>query len=216
MTRLGIHTEVPNPGRPARTHAWLSLEKDGVTKTYSLYHDDHIRAHDNGQSHGWNGSGTHVRENVDLDKILTASRFMNISPEQERRLVQSLSQPERFDTFENTCCHFAARTWENTTGEHLEVKHPTLGPNDQYFTVESPVGLEQSIRSRNLEQTTSQEQAPAQADPQREAERPLTFAERKAEADRQRAEMHRPIEINEEEQRRRRKQERQLDQERDR
>ena len=118
MARIGIHTRVPDPNNARTMHAWISTTRDGQVSTYSSYPDDNDRAHLNGQSNGWNGSGTHVRKDVDLDQlaIATASRYIDLNAEQEARLVQALKQPENWTTLDNNCAHFSARAWHSATG----------------------------------------------------------------------------------------------------
>ena len=93
MAKLGIHTHVPDPDKPNSTHAWLSIEREGQVITYGLYGSGQA-SQQNGQGEGWNGSGTHIRQNLELGRDATASRFKIMTVQEEAKLVESLNEME--------------------------------------------------------------------------------------------------------------------------
>jgi len=153
MAILGIHTDVPDDESPGASHAWVTLEKDGTTRSFGLYPDNQ-EVIECGQEAGWNGSGTHVREGIDSDRIPTSSIYQELTPEQEDKFWQAMDGPQEYSTRHNNCAHWASDTWEQTTGQNLEVKHQIDSPFETGKTVnvDSPIGLEHSIQEAQLEQ----------------------------------------------------------------
>ncbi len=154
MTKLGIHTHVPDPDKPDGTHAWVSVERGGRVTTYGLYGNSQA-SQQNEQGQGWNGSGTHIRQDLELGRPATSGRYRDLNGEQEERLTQCLKTIEVYSYRKNNCSHFASRTWEEVTGERLPIGHMAPDGVGGRFLAFTPAGLEQSIRARELVEPTA-------------------------------------------------------------
>ncbi len=118
-TVVGIHSNVRpgmldpftgaefQPGLSAG-HAWLSVTRDGETKTYGLWPDWNPAAADN-------GSGTDIRTNLEVGDVPAASRYFRLTPEQATALEAKLSENATWEYTEN-CSSWASSTLKAVTG----------------------------------------------------------------------------------------------------
>ena len=130
-----MHTYVPDEKNPKDSHAWITVEKEGKKQDYSLYPPG-------------------VLEGQDKTRKPTASLYKNLNPEQELRLKNTLAERREYSTRNNNCSHFTKEVYEQTTSVRLPnntVLPDGVGGNQQVGT---PIGLEQSIRGREIDQQT--------------------------------------------------------------
>ena len=122
-TIIGIHNNArsgavdPTAGQPAESsftdgHAWLSVTRDGVTKTYGLWPDDHEGIQARGLD---NGNASDIRVGMEDRFRSVASRYHQLTPEQATALVAKLQENVTWGCTAN-CSSWASGTLTHVTG----------------------------------------------------------------------------------------------------
>lgn len=140
---LGIHSTVDprtegSFNQLVDGHAWITVTRNGQTKHYGLWPDAHSRVQDN-------GPGTDIREGMEALLRPTASRYYALTPEQERRLDQALSENVAW-SYTNTCASWATTTLTKVTGQQLDA--------GELMLTDTPRELIESIRRAERLQPT--------------------------------------------------------------
>ncbi|MBX3607299.1 MAG: hypothetical protein KF788_18610 [Piscinibacter sp.] len=147
---LRLHTCVPDPQDPRGSHAWLSLEQNGQTTTYSLQGDrsPYVDGTDQAQPHTSTGERTELRRNCDAhwQGQGEVAREKTLTAQQLSQFEAWADQPHQYATRGNNCAHAARDGWKAATGEHFEVVHeqPSRFETGAVETFSCPAGLAQS------------------------------------------------------------------------
>lgn len=148
---LRLHVNVPDAEDPRGSHAWLSLEQNGQTTTYSLQGDrsPHVDGTDQARPTTSSGERTELRRDCDApwaekgavirEKVLTAG--------QVAQFEAWADQPQHYATRSNNCAHAARDGWKAATGEHFEVVHeqPSKIETGAVESFSCPAGLARSV-----------------------------------------------------------------------
>ena len=168
-TILGIHSNArsgaidPTTGKPAESsftdgHAWLSVTRGGVTKTYGLWPDDHERIQGLGLD---NGDGSDIRVGMEDRFRSVASRYYQLTPDQATALKAKLAANVEWG-HTNNCSSWASETLTAVTGVRINADEPlSLG------IVETPRVLGESIHNLELRDRTSSTEPAATRAPSR-------------------------------------------------
>ncbi|MGO1071036.1 hypothetical protein [Lysobacter sp. CA199] len=148
-TVLGIHTNAgPGPnGEPAGLtdgHAWISVTRNGHTEVYGLWPNDHPRfAAENPHPE------SNIRQGIEVGRGFepTASRYIELTPEQEKKLDAALKEKVTWG-YTNTCASWASDVTEKTTGQRISASE-LLGITD------TPRQLYESINELEKKQPTA-------------------------------------------------------------
>ncbi|MBN7138807.1 hypothetical protein A7A76_06735 [Lysobacter enzymogenes] len=138
-TVLGIHTNAgPGPnGEPAGLtdgHAWISVTRDGKTEVYGLWPNGHPRfANENPHPE------SNIRKGIEVGRGFepTASRYIELSPEQEKKLDAALKEKVTWG-YTNTCASWASDVTEKVTGQRIsasELLGATGTPRQLYESI---------------------------------------------------------------------------------
>lgn len=141
---LGIHSDVdPNTqgsfNQFVDGHAWISVTRGGQTQYYGLWPDGHPRAGDNGPE-------TDIRVGLETRFKSSASRYYELTPQQEKQLDQALSENVTWG-YTNTCASWASATLTKVTGQKLDA--------GELMLTDTPRELIESIRKAERVQPTS-------------------------------------------------------------
>ncbi|BAV95912.1 hypothetical protein [Lysobacter enzymogenes] len=138
-TVLGIHTNAgPGPnGEPAGLtdgHAWISVTRDGKTEVYGLWPNGHPRfANENPHPE------SNIRKGIEVGRGFepTASRYIELTPEQEKKLDAALKEKVTWG-YTNTCASWASDVTEKVTGQRIsasELLGATGTPRQLYESI---------------------------------------------------------------------------------
>jgi hypothetical protein len=152
MTRLGIHTRVEDINDPETSHAWITVDDGDIREDSALYPT--VYDADNHHKPMWDSD---LMMDTHQDAQPTTSLYAELSPQQEDdfqhwmyhqlELVEPKHSPWHYNS-----AHFARDGWEAGTGQRLEITSAMSSPiSERLMRVENPVGLEQSIRSLELQ-----------------------------------------------------------------
>lgn len=148
---LRLHVCVPNESDPRGSHAWLSLEQNGQTTTYSLQGDrsEHIDRPDQAQPRTSSGERTELRQNCDgaWEGKGEVIREKQLSAEELAKFQAWTDQPQQYSTRNNNCAHAARDGWQAGTGERFEVVHeqPSKFETGAVESFSCPAGLARSV-----------------------------------------------------------------------
>ncbi|WP_434777500.1 hypothetical protein [Neisseria sp. Ec49-e6-T10] len=143
-TILGIHTYLSGKGSTASTdiddgHAWISVTKNGKTEYYGLWPDEHDNVVDNGK-------GSDIRVGIEKGFPVTASRYVELTPEQTKKLEAALKENVEWG-YTNTCASWASKTYSNITGQKIDAS--------DYLITDTPRELTKSINALEKKLPTS-------------------------------------------------------------
>lgn len=143
-TVLGIHSHVdPNTQGSLNQlidgHAWISVTRGGDTRYYGLWPDAHSEVPDN-------GPGTDIREGMEAELVPSASRYYELTPQQEKQLDQALNENVTW-AYTNTCASWATATVSKVTGQTLDA--------GELMLTDTPRELIESIRKAERLQPTT-------------------------------------------------------------
>lgn len=158
-TVLGVHTNRTGASgvgvvskRDDAGHAWITVERGGQRETYGQWPDGHP-AIPSDQVRGFDGSGTNVRKDLELEGEATHSRYYELDAEQEKVLDEQLNQPSKW-THTNNCSAWAAQTTEKVTGEKLAQRDHRMG-----WMAQTPSSLGDRIETLNKQHDSDRVQA---------------------------------------------------------
>lgn len=148
-TVLGIHTNAgPGPnGEPAGLtdgHAWISVTRNGHTEVYGLWPNSHPRfANENPHPE------SNIRQGIEVGRGFapTASRYIELTPEQEKTLDAALKEKVTWG-YTNTCASWASDVTAKVTGQRISGSE-LLGATD------TPRQLYESIKELEKKQPTA-------------------------------------------------------------
>lgn len=141
---LGIHSDVDPATEGSFNqfvdgHAWITVTRGGSTQYYGLWPDEHPRADDN-------GPGMDIRSGMEARFTPSASRYYELSAEQEKQLDRELSQNVTW-SYTNTCASWASATAAKVTGQRLDA--------GELLLTDTPRELIESIRAAERLHPTS-------------------------------------------------------------
>jgi len=141
---LGVHSRVdPNTvgsfNQFVDGHAWLSVTRNGATRYYGLWPDEHPNVIDNGPA-------TDIREGMESRSTPSASRYYELSPEQVVKLDAALKENVTWG-YTNTCASWASATVSKVTGKRLDAS--------ELLITDTPRELIESIKAAERREPTS-------------------------------------------------------------
>ncbi len=151
---LGIHSKIDPATQGSLDqfvdgHAWITVTRGSQTQYYGLWPDGHPLTDDN-------GPGTDIRRGMETRFTPSASRYYELSPEQERQLDRELAENVTW-SYTNTCASWATATTAKVTGQRLDA--------GELMLTDTPRELIESIRTAERLHPTSpaHPQLPAEA-----------------------------------------------------
>lgn len=147
-TILGLHTQVHNPEDQLdpRSHTWITIEENGVTKDYAFYPSNQRRVIELNQQNGFDGKGSTVREGVDSSmwREPTYSIEWSLNDQQAAKIPDTLGElgQKEFRIGRENCTSFGANFVEQVTGDRFPYHHT----HEKAGEIPSPAVLEKSMR----------------------------------------------------------------------
>ena len=137
---LGIHSNALGGADYTGGHAWITVNRNGITKFYGLWPDDHILTINNGP--GWD-----IREGFEKKSKPKASRYYKLSDEQIGILDKLLLKNVTWGYTHNCSSWAHDIIWK--------VVHEDVDADDYLWISETPRELGRNIRLLELKDPTS-------------------------------------------------------------